>query len=495
LNILCYYQLIRINWRKLGFIKKRMQRQEAREAGAQTTQQSSINPQFAALTLVEPYPAPSSDSRRENDSMQEEKVGSFPHTSDCTTPSSIGKDEHTYPEGGLRAWLVVFGSWCALLAALGTMNSIGSYQSYLITHQLTSYSPGTVGWIFSIYAALAFAAGLFIGPAFDKYGAKWLVIGGSIGVCLTMFLLGICEQYWHFLLVFGFLGGGSTSLLFTPAIAAIGHFFNQKRGNATGIAATGGAIGGVVFPLMLEALIPKIGFAWSTRIIGFIYVGLCAVACIFIRTRLPPEKNANAKPDFRIFKDPAFAITVLGVYLLEWALFVPLTYISSYALYQGFSTDFSFQVLVILNVGSIFGRWLPGFYADKIGRYNTMILTTILTVVSVLGIWLPVGGTKAGIVVFALLFGLASGSNISLTPVCIGQLCRTENYGRYYATCYTIVSIGCLTGIPIVGEIIAKNNGDYWGLIVFVGVCYVVGLAAFVIVRVLNTGRKLRVVF
>ena len=34
------------------------------------------------------------------------------------------------------------------------------------------------------------------------------------------------------------------------------------------------------------------------------------------------------------------------------------------------------------------------------------------------------------------------GSNISLTPVCVGQLCDTEVFGRWYATCYTIVSIG-----------------------------------------------------
>lgn len=284
-------------------------------------------------------------------------------------------------------------------------------------------------------------------------------------------------------------------MLFTPSVAAIGHWFSKRRGTATGIAATGGAVGGVVFPLVLDALIPKVGFAWSTRVLGFIYVGLCVIACVLVRSRLPPAKNATAKPDFRIFRDPAFAVTVMGVYLLEWALFVPLAYISSYALQQGFSSDFSYEALVILNVGSIFGRWLPGFYADIIGRYNTMILTTILTVVSVLGIWLPAGGTKAGLVVFALLFGFASGSNISLTPVCVGQLCRTEHYGRYYATCYTIVSIGCLTGIPIVGEILASNHGDYWGLIVFVGVCYVGGLAAFVAVRMLRTGWKLRVVY
>lgn len=467
---------------------------ETRKVGAQTTQQSTPEPQSQ---LLQPTSEQWNLSILESGPDAEGKNAENPQplSSPGATPSSLDKYGTTYPEGGLRAWLVVFGSWCALLAALGTMNIIGPLQEYLINHQLSSYSTGVVGWIFSVYVFLAFIGGVLIGPVFDKYGPKWLVLAGSVGLCLTMFLVGICEHYWQFLVIFGFLGGSSASLLFTPPFAAIGHYFSKRRGNATGIAVTGGAIGGVVFNLMLEVLVPRVGFAWSTRILGFIYVCLCAIACMLIRSRLPPGKNANARPDFRIFKDPAFAITVLGVYLLELAVFVPLAYLSSYTLYRGFSSDLSYQVLVILNVGSIFGRWLPGFYADSIGRYNTMILTTILTVVSVLGIWLSAGDTKAGLVVFALTFGFASGSNISLTPVCIGQLCHTENYGRYFATCYTIVSIGCLTGIPIAGEIEASNNGDYWGLIVFTGVCYVGGLAAFVVVRILETGWKLMVVY
>jgi MFS family permease len=59
--------------------------------------------------------------------------------------------------------------------------------------------------------------------------------------------------------VFSIIGGIASSLTFTPSIAAVGHWFHKKRGNATGIAATGGAFGGVIFPLLLQNLIPKIG--------------------------------------------------------------------------------------------------------------------------------------------------------------------------------------------------------------------------------------------
>lgn len=33
---------------------------------------------------------------------------------------------HEFPEGGLRAWLVVFGCWCISFASFGYVNSFGS---------------------------------------------------------------------------------------------------------------------------------------------------------------------------------------------------------------------------------------------------------------------------------------------------------------------------------------------------------------------------------
>src|SRR5438045_9077477 len=111
-----------------------------------------------------------------------------------------------------------------------------------------------------------------------------------------------------------------------------------------------------------------------------------------------------------------------------------------------------------------------------------MILPPVLTVVSVLVFRLLAAHSKAGLIAFTCLVGLTSGSNISLTTICVEQLCRAKNYGRYYATCYTIVSICCLIGIPIAGEIISSNDGSDWSLIVFVGVCYMGGFVALLVV-------------
>ncbi|KXH61110.1 hypothetical protein CSAL01_05715 [Colletotrichum salicis] len=98
--------------------------------------------------------------------------GNYIHRTDTAGGASTIAEEETCPEGGLRAWSVVLGSWLALFSALGIMNSIAIFQTYVATHQLKGYSEGTIGWIFSVYTFLCFFGGIYIGPVFDQYGPR-----------------------------------------------------------------------------------------------------------------------------------------------------------------------------------------------------------------------------------------------------------------------------------------------------------------------------------
>jgi MFS family permease len=299
-------------------------------------------------------------------------------------------------------------------------------------------------------------------------------------------------------MVYSVLNGIGGCLINTPCIASIGHFFLVKRGNATGIAMTSGSIGGIIFPLMLQKLFPMVGFAWATRILGFILVFLLVIANLLVRSRLPHKKIPSFRsisPDFTVFKDLPFTFVTLGIFLMEWGIFVPLTYITSYVVSYGHSSDFGFQILAILNAGSFFGRFFAGLVADMIGRMNTLILSIAMCVLSCFALWLPAGESTAMIVIFAVIFGFVSGSNLSLSPVCVGQMCKTEHYGRYFATCWMVVAFGTLTGLPIAGQILTANGGNYTGLIVFAGLSYVAAGICLVIARILAVGWKIRIVY
>jgi len=49
--------------------------------------------------------------------------------------------------------------------------------------------------------------------------------------------------------------------------------------------------------------------------------------------------------------------------------------------------------------------------------------------------------------------------------------------------------------VPIAGAIISACGGEYWGVAIFTGVCYVGALISFAAVRVMKVGWKLNALY
>ncbi|KAM5356526.1 hypothetical protein ACJ41O_003172 [Fusarium nematophilum] len=445
------------------------------------------------------------DNRNDHQGHDPEKVAAasalqYGAIADSGTASpGRGAADLEFPEGGFQAWLVVFGSFCAMLSVFGLINTAAVFESYFSKNQLSEYSASEIGWIFSLYLFVVFFVGIQVGPIFDKYGPRALVATGGLLIAGSLLVLSVCEEYYQIILAYSVAGGLGGALLNSPAYASIAHFFDVRRGFATGIATTAGSIGGIVFPIMLQKLLPSIGFAWTARILGFILLALAVPSTLFLRSRLPPQdKVASVWPDLTMFRDLKFALSAVGIFFMEWGLFVPLTYIVSYAArYSADATD-AYTLLSILNAGSALGRFIPGLLADKIGRFNVILITISMCIVTVIGLWLPAGDSQAMLIAFAVLFGFASGSNLGLIPVCLGQLCDPRDYGRFISTAWMVASFGTLSSLPIAGAILeAGDHSDagWKALIAFAGLSYALALGCCLATRVLAVGWSVKKVF
>jgi hypothetical protein len=78
-----------------------------------------------------------------------------------------------------------------------------------------------------------------------------------------------------------------------------------------------------------------------------------------------------------------------------------------------------------------------------------MLLTLIWSIVITFALWMPVGNHVILFYIFAPLFGFGSGSIISMAPVCIGQLCKADEYGQFYGTSYSVVAFASVLYSPI----------------------------------------------
>jgi MFS family permease len=417
----------------------------------------------------------------------------YPEDGDADTElGSLNGEDDDFPEGGLRAWLVVAGAWLLLFPSFGFMVSIGTLQDYWGQHQLSDMSARDIGWIPSIFVYLSLGMGIAVGPLFDRYGPRWIALVGSALFLIMTFLLAECSKFWQMMLCCGVLGGVSGAMLTTTSLAAVAHWFKARRGLTQGIAMMGSSCGGLVIPLMLKTTLPSYGYDWSLRILGFIFLFCLIIGNILLKARIPPKADAKKKAiiSLSIYADLRLSLFTASVFGFEVVLFGALGILPTYTtLSTNFSPDTGFYLIALLNGVSCLGRVLPGYAADKIGRFNTLAIMIIFTLVFMLVLWLPFG-TKSieALYVFAALFGFGTGSWMGLTPACVGQLCRADEFGRYYGSMYFIASLATLVCIPISGELV-QNVGPQ-AMVAFFSVILGLSFVCFIFSRWACLGRR-----
>lgn len=122
------------------------------------------------------------------------QYGDLPARSGSAEPGLTRDDENLdFPEGGLQAWLVVFGSFCAMLSVFGIINTAAVFESYFSTNQLSEYSASQIGWIFGLYLFIVFFVGIQVGPIFDKHGPRIVVALGGVLIAASLLILSVCE--------------------------------------------------------------------------------------------------------------------------------------------------------------------------------------------------------------------------------------------------------------------------------------------------------------
>ncbi|KAJ9132587.1 MFS general substrate transporter [Pleurostoma richardsiae] len=328
---------------------------------------------------------------------------------------------------------------------------------------LTSKSASSISWIGSLQACLLFLGGLVAGPLFDAgYFTPALIVGLFL-VSFGMFMTSLCTAYWQVLLAQGICVGIGMGLIFLPAAAIQSQYWAKRRAFAVGISATGSPIAGIIFPIIFSRLLPSIGFAWATRVIAFITLGLSAIPIVFMRPRLPPSGKIRSIVDNTAWKDSAFISFSVGCMLIFLVLYTGYFYIQVFdELKRLSSLDFAPYTVTLLNAGSVIGRIFPMYLSDKWGVLNVTILCSFGSAVLNFG-WMGITN-KAGVIVWTLLYGISSGAVVVGTPVTIMALCAPDmsRVGTRMGMSFTLAAIAVLVGTPIAGAIFGDFSEARW---------------------------------
>ncbi|KAI2606752.1 MFS general substrate transporter [Hypoxylon sp. NC1633] len=406
-------------------------------------------------------------------------------------PAAPGFNPADFPDGGLEAWLVVAGGFASLFSTFGLINCVGVFVNYYVNGPLASYGTSSVSWITSFQIFMMTALNAVMGRLFDNYGPRWLLIIGTLLYSFGLMMLSLSTEYYQIILTQGIVCPVGMSAVFNAAMNSVMGWFFKRRAAALGITVSGSSLGGVILPIMMDHLIERIGFAWTIRVLGFIFLALCGFACVTVKSRLPPRKKPFNIGDYmRPFRELPFVFVFLGTFFSFWGMFLPFSYIELQAQQQGIDASIVPYLLPILNAVSIPGRILPGFVGDRFGRFNVMVFISGLSGIITLALWVPAQSTAAT-VVYGAIFGFSSGGFISLMPAVIAQISDIREIGTRTGVAFIGAAFGALTGSPIGGAIIAAQGGSFLGTQIFCGVVMMVGMLCFLVARTLVVGFKI----
>ncbi|KAB5566226.1 major facilitator superfamily transporter [Coniochaeta sp. 2T2.1] len=435
--------------------------------------------------MEKPSSIPSVHDAPSNDGNNSNKGSSSPNPQ-AGPPSPFGD----YPEGGTRAWMTVGGASACLFVSFGWVNCAGIFQDYYQANQLSSYSPSDIAWIPAIQIFFMIFAGIIVGKVFDDHGPAILLAVGTFLHVFGLMMTSISSTYYQILLSQAVCSGIGASMVFFPAFTCVSTWFMAKRGAALGFVVMGSSIGGVILPIMLIKLIPQVGFGWAIRICAFLILALLIWANLAVRSRIPPTRRpfqlmAFVKP----LTELPFALLTAAIFFFYWGMFIPMTFIVVEARTQGMSDHLANYLVPILNGASIIGRTVPNAMADKVGHYNMMIVMAAFTTIIMLGLWLPSSGNAATLV-FTVLFGIASGAGIGLSPVLIAHISPLPQIGTRTGAAFSISALAALTGSPIGGAILTASHGSFKYTKIFGGVACGIGTVLFIASRVALAGWK-----
>ncbi|KAI1075437.1 MFS general substrate transporter [Whalleya microplaca] len=380
------------------------------------------------------------------------------------------------PDGGL-GWIQVLVGHLALFNTFGWFNSYGIFEEYYTTELHLPLS--AVSWTGSVQVFLLASIGTFSGRLFDAGYFRSLIAVGSALQLLSVFMASLATQYWQMFLAQGLCGGLGAGILYCPVIACVSTYFSKKRALAIALVTSGGATGGIVFPVIAQQLVDKVGFSWTMRCMGFVMMFNAAVMLVFARTRLPPRPRGPLV-EWAAFKELSYTFYTFGAFCILWTVYLVYNYINQYGTsVLGMDRSTSLTTLFIANALGIPGRIIPAVLSDMyFGPFRTLIPLTVGAGVLYFG-WIGVRDSDS-LFAFAVLSGLVNGGVQGISMAGLPSL--TSDMSKVGTRSGMIMSIGsfaCLTGPPIAGALVDVAEGRYlymqiWaGCIMLLSACFV----------------------
>ena len=154
---------------------------------------------------------------------------------------------------------VFYGWWIVAAAALQAFYLSGTFfQGFTaffnpIVNEF-GWSRAATATAMSLQRTEAGIIGPFVGILIDRYGARKMMLVGTVVIAAGFFLLARIQSLLGFYIAIGTIALGLSLGAMVATTAVVGNWFLRRRGRAFTIAFAGGGLGGTVAPLLVWAI-------------------------------------------------------------------------------------------------------------------------------------------------------------------------------------------------------------------------------------------------
>ena len=314
--------------------------------------------------------------------------------------------------------------------------------------------------------------GFLAGMVIDRFGPRRLMLAGILIAGLALVGLGgtatLAAFYAFYLMnALGNVCGGPL-----PNQVLLSGWFDGGRGKAMGIAYLGIGIGGMLVPQLAHALEAALGWRTALAILGVLMVVIAFPAAYFVRD---PERAAQAAAGLHgavaeapaagapsigaLLRRPAFYFLAIGSMASIGAVGGTMQNLKLYLTGdRGLGQGDAANVASLVLFGSLAGRVLMGWLADRWAKKRVMLLIYVIVAVSVP--LMALAPSRGALWAAALVFGLGLGGEYMIIPLMAAELFGLRLMGRVMGIVVTADGVAEAV-VPMAVATLRDRSGSY----------------------------------
>jgi OFA family oxalate/formate antiporter-like MFS transporter len=331
----------------------------------------------------------------------------------------------------------------------------------------------------------------------DKFGPRWVVLGGGILVAIAWVLNSVADSL-SLLYVGAALGGVGTGCVYGTCVGNALKWFPGRRGLAAGITAAGFGAGAAFTIVPISTMINGAGYEHAFLVFGLLQGGivfvmawlLLAPPAQLVAAKVKPSQTAHGYTPTEVLRSPVFYVLYVMFVLIAAG---GLTMAASMAPIAkdlkidkvpvellGFAMPALAFALFLNRIFDGVGRPFFGWLSDQIGREYTMALAFFIGAAALFTLNQSGSNPVIFVLVTALYFGVY-GEIFSLFPATQGDTFGAKFAASNAGMLYTAKGAGALL-VPVAAGI-AKAHG--WGAVFSVAMTFnvIAGLMALFVLK------------